>query len=728
MRSRQRGAFAPPTHSFDRMADAPSSSNSRLGICQTCDTEPARYKCPACSFPSCSLACSTAHKQAQGCSGVAPPVWSRPLQANEMTWGSLMRDQSYIAGVNRAVEDVGRQLVADKVIPQGRGAVRSADGQDVVRLDERNDKEERLVREARRDGVDLVLLPKGMSKRVKNGTRWDPKYALLSLSEAGLPLIPLANPRHKRLEWTVEVAFQPRPSTEPSSASTPPTVITTVPQPTTSSIHAVLTSALGSRDKKGKGKALEPEEEAWVLAQKAWVETFKPSTTPVTAPAQESAPASEAADEDPVDAADEGAEPAPALPEEATGDAALPEVSEVAADPTVTSTEHPAPAEPAPAPADDAPFVLLLALYIRASPPSDNGYSNAPPSSTPARPPAREVYLVTPTASLTLRESLAGATLLETPLFEVWPRETFLRQQLLGRIKLVERPSEDEMQARLATGAREGGESGRLGTAGGGADEDEDGATGAADGEEVEVGSMAVEERDAEGTTSSGERRRTAGGASEAVQRSTAMAATRRRSGCGSTTDRLPLACLPDQRQSSVKFSSLRCKAREPASFWHCRRGRVLAADAVSPTGKRSVASSSSPSPLYPTRAAPRTSLLFSLPPTTFQQLTHDITMPGTVTSYTVEDLRFPTSLDEAGSDAMNKDGDYSAAYCTLRTDDGQVGCVSVLCKPGRGAPQRGHHVWCAGKGSRSLSSPLAATASPLPSDVATTVRGCPLL
>ncbi|TNY22720.1 enolase C-terminal domain-like protein [Rhodotorula diobovata] len=48
--------------------------------------------------------------------------------------------------------------------------------------------------------------------------------------------------------------------------------------------------------------------------------------------------------------------------------------------------------------------------------------------------------------------------------------------------------------------------------------------------------------------------------------------------------------------------------------------------------------------------------------------------MPGTVTSYTVEDLRFPTSLDEAGSDAMNKDGDYSAAYCTLRTDDGQVG------------------------------------------------------
>ncbi|GAA5848137.1 hypothetical protein JCM9279_007469 [Rhodotorula babjevae] len=47
--------------------------------------------------------------------------------------------------------------------------------------------------------------------------------------------------------------------------------------------------------------------------------------------------------------------------------------------------------------------------------------------------------------------------------------------------------------------------------------------------------------------------------------------------------------------------------------------------------------------------------------------------MPA-ITSFDIEDLRFPTSLDEAGSDAMNKDGDYSAAYCTLRTDDGQVG------------------------------------------------------
>lgn len=40
-----------------------------------------------------------------------------------------------------------------------------------------------------------------------------------------------------------------------------------------------------------------------------------------------------------------------------------------------------------------------------------------------------------------------------------------------------------------------------------------------------------------------------------------------------------------------------------------------------------------------------------------------------TITGYTTYDLRFPTSLTADGSDAMNKDGDHSAAYVVLHTD-----------------------------------------------------------
>ncbi len=44
-------------------------------------------------------------------------------------------------------------------------------------------------------------------------------------------------------------------------------------------------------------------------------------------------------------------------------------------------------------------------------------------------------------------------------------------------------------------------------------------------------------------------------------------------------------------------------------------------------------------------------------------------TMPTTVTAVTARDIRFPTSRTLAGSDAMNPDPDYSAAYVTLSTD-----------------------------------------------------------
>jgi L-fuconate dehydratase len=48
----------------------------------------------------------------------------------------------------------------------------------------------------------------------------------------------------------------------------------------------------------------------------------------------------------------------------------------------------------------------------------------------------------------------------------------------------------------------------------------------------------------------------------------------------------------------------------------------------------------------------------------------------STIVSVDTRDIRFPTSLELDGSDAMNPDPDYSAAYIAIRTDaaDGHVG------------------------------------------------------
>lgn len=49
---------------------------------------------------------------------------------------------------------------------------------------------------------------------------------------------------------------------------------------------------------------------------------------------------------------------------------------------------------------------------------------------------------------------------------------------------------------------------------------------------------------------------------------------------------------------------------------------------------------------------------------------------PARITAVDTYDIRFPTSRELDGSDAMNPDPDYSAAYVVLRTDaaDGHEG------------------------------------------------------
>src|SRR5689334_21972359 len=55
------------------------------------------------------------------------------------------------------------------------------------------------------------------------------------------------------------------------------------------------------------------------------------------------------------------------------------------------------------------------------------------------------------------------------------------------------------------------------------------------------------------------------------------------------------------------------------------------------------------------------------------------------ITSVEVVDVRFPTSLTLDGSDAMNKDGDYSAAYVVLHTDVPEVAGYGFTFTIGRG-------------------------------------------
>ncbi len=59
--------------------------------------------------------------------------------------------------------------------------------------------------------------------------------------------------------------------------------------------------------------------------------------------------------------------------------------------------------------------------------------------------------------------------------------------------------------------------------------------------------------------------------------------------------------------------------------------------------------------------------------------------MPITITGATVHDVRFPTSRDRDGSDAMNPDPDYSAAYVVIHTDAQALSGHGLTFTIGRG-------------------------------------------
>ena len=52
---------------------------------------------------------------------------------------------------------------------------------------------------------------------------------------------------------------------------------------------------------------------------------------------------------------------------------------------------------------------------------------------------------------------------------------------------------------------------------------------------------------------------------------------------------------------------------------------------------------------------------------------------------FTVEDVRFPTSKDLTGSDAIHTDPDYSATYVTAHTDDNNLKGYGIAFTIGKG-------------------------------------------
>ncbi|CAI5481468.1 unnamed protein product [Closterium sp. Yama58-4] len=160
-----------------------SSAQPPRTLCSQCQQEPAKYRCPGCSAATCSVPCVKAHKVASGCTGKRNRAEFVPITKfddNQLVSGVTINDHErgssgrdvQISGVLlqchfsqrhdlRFLEDALLQYDVAK-------RTRTALG---VRYEAQVGKHwGRMQQTAKQRGVQLLLMPPGMSKRKANRT------------------------------------------------------------------------------------------------------------------------------------------------------------------------------------------------------------------------------------------------------------------------------------------------------------------------------------------------------------------------------------------------------------------------------------------------------------------------------------------------------------------------------------------------------------------------------
>ncbi|PNJ21440.1 ZNHIT6 isoform 1 [Pongo abelii] len=124
-----------------------------MSRCETCGTEEAKYRCPRCMRYSCSLPCVKKHKAELTCNGVRDKTAYISIQ--QFTEMNLLSDYRFLEDVARTADHISRDAFLKRPISNKHMYF--------------------MKNRARRQGINLKLLPNGFTKRKENSTFFDKK-------------------------------------------------------------------------------------------------------------------------------------------------------------------------------------------------------------------------------------------------------------------------------------------------------------------------------------------------------------------------------------------------------------------------------------------------------------------------------------------------------------------------------------------------------------------------
>ncbi|VFV33237.1 box c d snorna protein 1 [Lynx pardinus] len=124
-----------------------------MSRCETCGTEEAKYRCPRCMRYSCSLPCVKKHKAELTCNGVRDKTAYVSIQ--QFTEMNLLSDYRFLEDVARTADHISRDAFLKRPISNKHMYF--------------------MKNRARKQGINLKLLPNGFTKRKENSTFFDKK-------------------------------------------------------------------------------------------------------------------------------------------------------------------------------------------------------------------------------------------------------------------------------------------------------------------------------------------------------------------------------------------------------------------------------------------------------------------------------------------------------------------------------------------------------------------------
>lgn len=132
--------------------------------CHACSAA-AKYRCPRCDTPSCSLNCIRQHKSTTSCSGQRDPAAYVP--AKDYGYQQLMSDYTYLEDVSRKVGLASRERAQQHIAAPPPS-----------NLTQRRAKIPMWAHEAGRQGLKVLLLGDGMQRRKENKSTFAAACAL----------------------------------------------------------------------------------------------------------------------------------------------------------------------------------------------------------------------------------------------------------------------------------------------------------------------------------------------------------------------------------------------------------------------------------------------------------------------------------------------------------------------------------------------------------------------